>query len=306
MSGVPAGMRTAVNCVDIVAARALRPRIAVGNGFTQWQCTAFVGTPAVILSVGATSNATIDGVTLELAPVDGLVVDCVADTINGGAPAERCRNLPLGEYRVDTVGALPGTLSSLSCGPLIFDDSLAYVSAPTQDQADLTQSSWLWWCDASGFGPTAFVQLVGDTTHDVTAALATVTGDAGPVGEACSRVFGDAGLVAYDCFLTAGVYEVTWQNLPAGDAPDETCSTFQVLSDAIDSVACMSSYAGPVEETVPSDGSGGGVEEPAGGPASTLPPTGGDTGRTSAMAGLLIMAGAGLILATRRPRGRES
>lgn len=300
LSGVPAGMRTAVNCIDIVAARALRPLIAVGGGYTQWQCTAFVGTPAVVLSVGATTGGPIPDVDLRLASADGLVDDCIADTINGGEPAERCRNLPLGEYTL-VVGDAPGTVLSASCAPLIFDESLEFGSPPAPDRAVLTDASWLWWCDLSSLGPTARVELVGDAAHDVTGVRAVVSGEAGPAGDACVISSDVAGLVAYDCFLAPGSYQVTWQSLPGGDAPDQVCSTFEIATDPLAPVICSSAYTGSVGTTVPDDG---GVEEPVLEPASTLPSTGSREGRATAVGGLLVVVGAALLVLARLPLRR--
>lgn len=295
--GAPAGANTAVNCIDVVAARRIDPVIDIDGAFWDWTCEAFVGTPAVLLTVnGAESTPVPAGVSVGIVPADA-PSDCVADETNA-SPATRCRGLAPGTYDMSVAG-VPDTYidrGGASCSSLIFAaPDFAYAAGP---QAVVTDESWLWWCDVS-LAPRAVVDVqVFGGGYTLPAELAIeVTGPDGvtDVSDQCVETFLDATFGAnWACPLPTGTYSVAFPAL--ADAPvTASCEELVLPDEQTDQVFCawtIEASSPPVSIIPPSTIL---VRD-------VLPPTGATDTATAWLATTALAAGAALVLIARRRR----
>lgn len=293
VDGVPEGLRTTVNCDDIVATRSRTPEIV--DSASMWTCTAFVGTPAVLLTVNSLSaDPTLDVGVLGLVPVTGVTSDCVDDETNG-SPAIRCRDLPLGTHEVE-VSEAPDTaiVRRPDCASMVFGADLEYAVGPA---GALTEERWLWWCDVT-IEPPAIIGIVavdGALPDPDTVGL-RVTGNGADVTSRCSP-FGSAGEPGtwyWVCDLDIGVYEVDVGGVGAAGVLD-ACEGFEVTTDLADPVRCLWTLAAPTPPT---------TAPTTAPPANVLPRTGASPGAVGVLAVSTLTAGVVLLL-TLRPRSRR-
>ncbi len=235
VSGVPDGLRTAVNCTDIVAAQAIDPIIS--SGFSNWVCQVFVGSPAVVLTVNRSiDDDPPDDVLFTLAPVEG--IECIDDTLLDVA-AVRCRNLVVGEYALALSG-VPSTFvaSEAFCETAFFTADFSRVSGSVPTISD---DRWLWRCDVSVV-PRALIQ-VQTLSADLMLPPADQLGleVTGPDGDVTSRCPLSSGAPTFgwtfSCRLDIGHYQVAFSGLPDATL-DSTCDSFDLTADQTYQVSC--------------------------------------------------------------------
>lgn len=298
--GLPDGLLTSVQCIDALVGGPELDTFVVdrANARLAYSCTVFVGTPAIVLSVGAFGGPIPAGAELALPGVetiDGVV--CSPAQVNVDHPATRCDGLPLGDYTPEIVGT--SATDVVFCQPIFQAFSGGSELTGT---ASLTEANWLWSCNLEPPPPNAVVRVEGDIADannfdgpfsvDVSAATPVVIGPDGDVGDQCRPGSFDAPYrVEYDCFLPPGMYTVEWANLPSGEFVAD-CTELVVI-DATTVAECTLVWQ---RTSTTTDA-----------PGDTLPATGnGDSGPLSKIAVTLLLAGALLVWTTRRPAATDT